>query len=382
MSQLPIPDRWVYADFASYLKTDRSKRDALHLLDQEEHTVIRKARMRANIWAAIVGVLGVIALCLPPYFWPHWFGNYPVNVPLIQMTYEAPIIITIYGLVLTVIEIVILTWINIRAVRTIAAICDFPDFKQDDYKEQIMELVNVGLEKQAKKLQKFGINPYEGMSRFSIFFIFVWNRIRAYLSNIVFKMIVRKILGRFALKIVMELASAPVNAFWNAWASSRVTNEARLRIIAAYPIREFVKKCQTKFGQHTGFQELIYANLQYIAMSKRRYHYNHFLMASTFISKFKLDPKKVYKWDDDYWNKVRALDDEAREWVVRMLTLGMMVDGSISWREELIWAEIEEEQLTTISWKEVEIWEQTFVKGKGIKSLLEEETLEKPKKDT
>jgi hypothetical protein len=223
--------------------------------------------------------------------------------------------------------------INIRAVFKIAEVCGFPDKNDPDYDKHIESLMRVGLEKDDKSSSTYGLNPLQGASRWTLFLFIFISRLKASISNYVAKILLRRILGRYALRAIIDMVGVPVFAFWNAYASYIVIHETKVRIMAPNLIRQLCRNLFEQYEHNPEFTAYIYDTLQYIAMSKRRYHHNHFLLAKNILLIFTIPVKDVHPLSDDYLQKVKNSKPEIKEGIIQLLILGFIIDGNLSQKE-------------------------------------------------
>lgn len=80
----------------------------------------------------------------------------------------------------------------------IAKACGSPSNTDPNYEENIDSLINVGLEKKQKNLTQIGINPFEGLSKWSVTLFQLLIKLKATISGFLWKLLVAKLLGRYA----------------------------------------------------------------------------------------------------------------------------------------------------------------------------------------
>ena len=112
-------------------------------------------------------------------------------------------------MILVVVEIAYLTYNNIQAVRAVSGICGYPDPKDIHFAIKIRALVTIGLEKRIKSQSQIGIDPYYGLSKFQILMFVVLSRIKAFMTNFFFKLLIRRLLGRYAFRLLIDLIGIP-----------------------------------------------------------------------------------------------------------------------------------------------------------------------------
>jgi len=186
----------------------------LFILTKDEIKTIRR-KERIAIWlAAFFGTMGVILLYVPQYAFPHLFPSYTIVV--FNKPYAIPVIMMLYSFVLVMIEITLLTFLNIWCAHEVAVATGFltHENKQSTHKRNL--LVDIGLEKKNKQELKYGIDPLQGINKTALL---TWNFffiLKATLSNMLFKVLIQRMLGRYALQAVKDFAGIPIFAAWNA----------------------------------------------------------------------------------------------------------------------------------------------------------------------
>ncbi|MBX7095497.1 MAG: hypothetical protein K1X56_12320 [Flavobacteriales bacterium] len=338
-------------------------------LTKQQLKSVRSVKLQALSLSAIAGMLGVILLYLPPHWFPEFFTLWTFPLNLWGSTFEIPLFSTLYGLVLAVAEIYFLVFINIRAVHRLAIVCGFPPKEDPEYDMHIRSLVNIGVEKNAKNELSIGLNPWQGYKRYHLILLFVWNKVKASLSNILFKMIIRRVLGRYALRIWVDLAGIPVMAIWNAIAANNVFEHAKVRILAPSVIQYSLLYLQNKHKDEASFRHLSYDILQFLAIKKRSFHENHYLLSINLLRTFNIDPKQEHELGDDFYEKIKGLHPEVKEDIARLLLIGIIIDGSLSFQEKRSIRDMQEHGIFPYSMEEVKLCMQEFVSGKGIGML-------------
>ncbi len=349
--------------------------DALHLLSDQEVKTIRREVWYTLLWAAVFGAIGVLALYLPQIYFNEYFYEYKWSSPFSPEPLAIPVVNIIYGFILVYIEIYALMAINIRAVFKIAEVCGFPDKNDPDFDKHIESLMRVGLEKDDKSDYTYGINPMQGASKWALFLFLLISRLKATISNYVIKMIVRRVLGRFALRAITNIINIgvgiPVFAFWNAYASYIVIHETKVRIMAPTLINQLCRNLYEQYKNTPEFTAYIYDTLQYIAMSKRKYHHNHFLLAKNILLIFNIPVKEAHPLSEDYFEMVKNAKPEIREGVIKLLMVGFIIDGNLSPQENSTISKLHKEGVIPFDKKRIKVWIRSFVKGKGLDGLVD-----------
>jgi hypothetical protein len=340
----------------------------LFLLNEEEIKFIRRKENIAVWTAAFFGAMGVVLLYVPQYVLPHWFPL--TNIVLFGKTFAVPIVMLVYTVILVVIEILLLTFLNIWCAHEIAVATGFLNYQSKKEKEKRNLLVNIGLEKKNKAILKYGIDPLQGINKkalvaWNFFFI-----LKATLSNMLFKFLIQRVLGRYAVKAVQDFAGIPIFAAWNAYGTRLILKEARIIIMGQNLIEEVCGRIRKDQEPEEGFKNLLYDTLQYIAVSKRDFHENHYILTKNLFEIYKITPKDKHWLEEGYYQKLHAAGKEQKEVCQLLITIGFLLDGKLSYNEKLQIKELEKEGLLDIGTDEIKKYQLDFLNGRGVETLI------------
>jgi hypothetical protein len=338
----------------------------LFLLTEEEIKSIRRKETVAIWLAALIGAMGVILLYVPQYAFPGLFPN--TDIALFSRKFTVPVVMLVYTVVLVVIEILLLTFLNIWCAHEIAVATGFLNYQQKKEKRNL--LINIGLEKKNKEILKYGIDPLQGINKKALL---AWNFffiLKATLSNMLFKIFIQRLCGRYAVKAVQDFAGIPIFAAWNAYGTKVILKEARVIIMGQNLIEEVCKRIRKDQQPTRAFKELLYDTLQYIAVSKRDFHQNHFVLTKNLFDIYSIEVKDKHWLEDGYYKKLHAADKEEKEVCQLLIAIGFLLDGKISFNEKSQIKELQQEGLIDLSVAEVKKYQQDFLNGRGIESLI------------
>ncbi len=343
----------------------------LFLLTETEILALKKIR-KATFWkVGLAGALGVILL-YGPY---HFFGEtlFPMNqiwIPIYDDYLGVEVGFLVYSLVLVLLEIWFLTYTNIKAVTKIAHACGHPNPSDVNFENNINALIAVGLEKKQDQLESLGINPYEGLNPFGVLVFQFILKLKATVSGILFKLLVKKALGRYALRAVIDFAGIPVYAFWNIWGARKVMDEARIRVMAPPLIKRCADLLFEQQKDNPEFKKYIYDTLQLVSESKRSFHYNHFLLSITLLEKFGIEIKEEPPYNEGYLEEIIELSPKTQNGVQQLFVFGIMIDGGISRREKRAIRYLIEQKVLSYSEEEVLKWSKDYFDGRGIEAFF------------
>ncbi len=309
-----------------FIKKLKKYKSAYTENDAAPEIVIKKIKRQTLSMAALYGALGVLFLYIPQYIFPAQFANSSYTLPLIDYTIEFSVFEIIYGLLLVGIEIWLLIKGDLKATGKIVALYDFNP--QKDLAET-SELVKIALNKDAKKYTELGINPYQNFSKTSLLFVRLLYTAKAFLSNFVFKIILKRIIGRFAVREVVDMAGIPIYAFWNAFASAQIIRKTQMRMKSSEMIHKTAQYFKRHYANSADFKGILYDTFEFTAITKKSFYPSDFIFAKHFLETFNIKIKKEHSLPDNYFEKIDKLPDDIKIAVGQLLILCFMIDGKI-----------------------------------------------------
>lgn len=359
----------VYNLFYRLLPVKKVGTDAtLYLLNEDEISSIRKKEKTAVWLAALIGAMGVVILYVPQYSFPHWFPD--ISFSIAGHTFHIPVLMLGYSVLLVFIEIILLTLLNIWCAHEIAVATGFLTYENKKLADKRNLLLDIGLEKKNKQVLTYGIDPLQDINRKALM---AWNfffLLKATLSNMAFKIVIQRLLGRYAVKAVQDFAGVPVFAAWNAWGTHVILKETRVIIMGQNLIEQVVESIRKDQAPTVYFKELLYDTLQYIAISKRDFHQNHYILTRNLFDIYAIQPKKEHWLEKGYYAKLHAAAKEEKEVCQLLIVIGFLLDGNLSMRERTQINELRKEGLLTLDFASIKKYQQDFLNGRGIDALI------------
>ncbi|HEY0133321.1 MAG TPA: hypothetical protein VGB85_04555, partial [Nannocystis sp.] len=181
--------------------------------------------------------------------------------------------------------------------------------------------------------------------------------------------VVQRLLGRLAVREVLDFIGMPIYMAINAYSTHVVLREARVIIMGRRLIEELTRRLPEKFAGDDP-RELLHATCQFIAVSKRDFHQNHYALTKVLVERYAITVKTAPSLPEDYLGRLRAADPELRRVCVLVLVLGFILDGKVSWREDRRVATLREAGIVEYSVEEVRGFARAFLSGEGIEPLL------------
>ncbi len=343
-----------------------------HVLTDVEAKALKKIQFWAMFNAAIAGALGVVVLYVPKYIWGE--ALFPVTdvwLPFYDDYIQVEAVFLLFSLVLVVIEIAYLTYNNIQTVKKIAHACNYPQLEDPFYEVNMKSIIAVGLEKNVKAQSQIGINPFAGLSRWQVLTFTILNLAKAAMTNFLFKLIVKRAFGRYAIRILVDLAGIPVYAFWNAYAARFVVKESRVRIMANPIIKDFALTLKEEQKDNQEFRDELYYMLDFVAITKRKFHANHYMLALVVLDAFDIEHDPNHEYDEQFLERMKT---KASPLTIagfsKVNLMGMALDGTISQKEQFKIKSWRDDGIYNYTLEETKKTTDEFFSGAGELSIL------------
>ncbi|MGE0132292.1 MAG: hypothetical protein AB7U82_29775 [Blastocatellales bacterium] len=352
--KLPVPD--TGAD------------EYLHLLnDKEIHHISRSLRLTMLV-AALLSVLGFLTYYLPVYRFPHLFPSVSVTVPFLGSVIRLPWAELIWCMSLTSIELYLLTLLNIFGAHEIAVATGFVTGATKS--EMATPLLQISLEKKGAEVRQYGIDPFQGLNKPLLFLFNLVLRLKGWFANQVVRFLARLLLGRYAVRALLDFAGMPIYMAINAYSVYAVMREARVIIMGQTVISLLIRRLPQR-TLVAAEKELLYDTLQYIAVSKRDFHQNHYLLTKALLEFFQIPSKKYHQLPNDYPEKLEQASEAIAALCQLIILLGFILDGHISWRESLRLQKLNQLDILKENHTDLRRYARDFLNGAGVESWSE-----------
>ena len=361
--------RTLYQYLFTKMPLVRSNADGmLYLLTEEERGRIMRVQYVAIGVSVLFSVIGFVLLYLPQYNFKAFFMPTNVDLPYFGRV-ALPIVTTVYGVVLMVVEIMLLTLLHLSTVQRIAAITGYlgADMHQND---NIKTVLDVSLEVKSRSQEALGLDPYQDLNPILVFGYNFLLRLKGWLGSVVIKWFLSRMLGRFAVREVLDFSGLPIYAFLNGYATYRLLREARVVIMGQHLIERVLQSIDFQEIKYDGFENLIYDTLQFIVINKRDYHHNHYILAKNVLSACDIPPRAQYKLRDDYYTHLAAAPQATQRCCILLIHLGFLLDGELSLRERTTIQTLRKKGLITENINDVLLYLKSFLAGDGMQNLL------------
>lgn len=340
------------------------------ILDEEESKKINRIYFNALCWSAFLGAVGVISLFCTKYAFPHLFPKTQINLPIVNYSFKYNIIFTLYGLVLAYIELYLLYYVNLKAIKNLIIVCNYPHPSNPDFREEVGKLASVGLEKAGKFGKEIGMNPYQGVPKAALTVYLLVNFYKAALSNILIRVVVSRLGGRTVGRVFMDMMGVPVFAFWNVLASRKILNEVRIRIFSKPLTEKFVKEMFLTYKDDKEFIGFIYDTLQYISIIKRTYNYSHFMFGTLLLKTFSIPLEAKHELPENYFERLEKATESTKRGIEKVIIFGMVIDGKVSASETVMIKKAIGHGVILSTHEDIHLLCKNYIQGKGLPGLV------------
>lgn len=346
---------------------ERTNTGDLHTLDQQEQAELHKLRRLVMTVGFSISLISNSLLFLVYYAFPQLFPVVPVTLPLFEQPISLEPVFWAWIGIIVVIELLLLITLNLYSVHRVAVVTGFIHAaSRASRSEAVME---VALQTPARELANYGIDPYQGVNRVGLWLFNSVLKLKGTITHRIIRMLLLRILGRSALRLVLDLSGVPVYGTINALGARRIQREAQVLIMGRTILTQ-IKPRLPAGPLKRADEDLLYDTLQYIAISKRDYHHNHLLLTKMFLEHYGIAARERHLLEPGFEDRLRVAPPELRQLTTLIILLGFIFDGYISWRERMKLAALRGAALVEEDVAELQRYTRAFVDGEGLDTLI------------
>lgn len=294
----------------------------------------RKIYFKYTFLSGLIGALAVLLYYAPFHQFPSFFEIGKFQLSFFGFSLEITPMSISFNLLCLFIELFLLSVINIEMVHEITRNLKFKNEKSDFIEMHKIELVNLSLENFKSKEREIGIDPFAEMSGFRIIIFIVFNKIKAFLSNLLVKILVRKLAGRYVLRLYTDLVGMPIYFFWNAFACREVYRRTIFYYYSQNLINFTIDYINSKHGSREEFKPILYELLATVAVKKRELNSSHFAFSYKLLDQFQVPFQKKYDLQKNFIDALKKFPNELTSDLLLLFVTGMIIDGSINRTEK------------------------------------------------
>ena len=298
---------------------------------QNEISVLkRRYYFKYVITSGIIGALAVLVYYLPVDLFPEFFKIGTFIITLSKNNFEISPIPILFSVFCLILELYILGLINIRMVKDLSEILNFKYDKNNFSEIHKKELIKISLEDFSSNEKEIGIDPYSELSKTVIIIFFIFNKAKAFLSNLVIKLLVRKLAGRYVLRLYTDLLGMPIYFFWNAYACRKVYRRTIFYFYSQNLTDYLVNYLFQKYGSSQEIKSILYELLTTVAVKKHELSSTHYVYSFKLLSQFGVPFQEKYERKKDFVIHLKNLENDLAKDLLLLFVTGIIIDGSIN----------------------------------------------------
>ena len=204
------------------------------------------------------------------------------------------------------------------------------------------DLTRIGLEIPFSTNPVFGIDPMREASPLKTLMISLAYKAKISISSFVAKALVKRVLGRSAARSIIELATVPIFAVWNALIFVWVLRKVRMVLIGPRLIRELALLAfpNSDYTPDDGYQASMATALGVLIVQKGELHPNAARLLDYLVQSFGLKAGQFSDKREVLYEQISRLDPQDQLRLFRSCLLVAVLDGNYKKREENLLADI------------------------------------------
>ncbi len=294
---------------------------------EDEMRAFRTIERRTIMWAAVAGLLsGVIIGGVELTVLKNLLEGIEGEGWREQLPYWAGFML-FAGLV-TVLEILFLYWNGLGATVEASRLAGLGLARPG----RGLGVLSRGLGRAAMELpnphaEVFGIDPFARTKRWKIYIWMLVYRAKVGVSSFALRILLRRILGRAALRTLVPLAAGPLYAAWNAAITRRIMIEVRVRAFGPMAVESLVRQVASACeGMSERDRALVVAAAGEMIIVSRDDHPNHVLLVGSLLDRLEISPGEVDMDWEAQSRRLGDLDEGARRTVLKVLIASAVLD--------------------------------------------------------
>lgn len=350
--------------------------DAIHFLNEQERRALRRVQAGAISRAVLAGALsGAMSA-----------GAEVVANPLLKdgaspfsaAGVEYWVILGGATLVASVAEILFLYWDTLRSVHELARAAGLELFGRN--RQQSDEALAEALARAALELPnpvdlRAGVNPHRESKKWRLVAASLAYKAKVGVTNFLLKLVVRRILGRVAVRGILgalvPFVAVPVTAAWNGIVAWLVLREARIRAMGPSAIDELLQRAFAATPSPSEAGRLAAVRAVASAIVRTQDLHPNLVRLLTMVGE-RTQLKGAAELDDvgEFLASLGQLEPAERTLALRLLAVACVVDGKLTGRERDLWKEARSAAGRPTQFDELERLRRAFVEGDAFKDDL------------
>lgn len=290
---------------------------------EQVRRVERTTLVHAGVCGAVSGaIIGASELALHAGFgadrggdglagqWPFWAAYFGI------------------ALVVSAAEIAYLYWRVLLAVARLGALTGLQLGPGDAEKMMALGLSRAALDIPNPRAPIHGVDPYARVPRWKLVLHAVMYRVKVSATSVVVRILLRRLLGRAAVRSLLPFAAVAVYAVWNVVVTRWILAKARHRAAGPVAMRDLDRLIQAPVASMpaSGRHLVAEAVAESITRSQDA-HPNYVLFLDQMLDRLELDPEAIEQEWPRWAQRVGDLGPEAETVLLRTVAAATVLDG-------------------------------------------------------
>jgi len=313
--------------------------DDIQYLNPTERSALRSIQTWTIVRAGVAGGLSGLASAIAEMAANATAAGHGAEDSVERMIYTWGIVLGVTA-VATTFEIGFLYWDAMRSVHNMARAAGVNLFSGTDIEQGVLTpLVRAALELPNPNQAVLGIHPYHEISKLRVVLATLMYKLKISVTNFLTKMLIRRLMGRAAVRTWLPLVAAPVTAAWNAWVMWRVLRQARLRVMGPFAAGEYLDAIAPDPGSISAEGKLHLVQAVGVAVVRKRDMHPNLkaLLVQTTqrLGMSEPDDDSLSDWLD-YLDDLQKLPRSEQAMSMRLLAAAIIIDGRRGAREIMV----------------------------------------------
>jgi hypothetical protein len=262
------------------------------------------------LWGGRIGELG---LRMSREQWQYW-GLF------------LALIVVVRGL-----EILVLYWNAIRGAGRISALAGLQLAEHETGESVARALVRAALELPNLREPIYGVDPYARTPRWKLTLLALGYKVKVGATSFLLRVLLRRLIGRAALRFFIPLVAIPVYAIWNTIVTAWVLRQARIRAFGPLAIRDLAQYLAAARGRLSPeCRRLIVQGVGEAIVRTGTAHPNYHLLLGRLLEVLDVSPQEIkVEWESACSAAGNLPEAECRV-LLTVLLVTAIIDGRVS----------------------------------------------------
>jgi hypothetical protein len=312
--------------------------ERIHQLEPEEFSQVQQEEKKAIFWGAAAGAISGTIAGLAEISIRWWLAP---DLDDLSWRDQFPYWAAYTGVVVVVsgIEILFLYWTALRGVGKISSIAGLRISSNAKDARMGEALARAALEFPNSTEPICGIDPYARVPKWKRNVRLLLYRMKIGFTSFFLRVLLRRILGRAALRFFIPLIALPVFAFWNGLILFWVLRQARIRILGPVAVRDFEKIMGSDWDAlKVDERRLAFEAVGEAIIRSEDAHPNFALLLNRFKIEAETAPETINNDPKQLREKLGGAGEKAQAFILKTLVFAAILDGRLC-RSEVAWIE-------------------------------------------